>query len=142
MTAAQREALTHAMKLGVPAFPCRADKRPACSHGFKAAAMPECGLTTLWARYPGELVGVPTGVPSGFDVLDIDKQHGGGDWYAKVKTELPSTRIHRTRSGGLHVLFRHHEGLRNTAGKIARGVDTRVNGSGGPPPGSRCATIR
>jgi Bifunctional DNA primase/polymerase, N-terminal len=128
MNVAERLALAHAMKLGLPAFPCRTDKRPSCPHGYKDATLPEAGLATLWARHPGELIGVPTGAFSGIDVLDVDRQHGGGDWYAKVKAELPLTRLHRTRSGGLHVLFRHHAGLRNTAGKIARGVDVRADG--------------
>src|SRR5262249_31753228 len=33
-----------------------------------------------------------------------------------------------TRSGGFHVFFRHAAGLRNSAGKVAQGVDVRVTG--------------
>jgi hypothetical protein len=33
-----------------------------------------------------------------------------------------------TRSGGKHLLFRHARGLRNSAGKLAHGVDVRADG--------------
>jgi hypothetical protein len=125
---AQCTALRAAMQLGYPAFPCKADKTPACPHGFKDAALPEMGLATLWARYPGELVGVPTGATSGFDALDIDPRNGARAWYDANRGRLPATRIHRTRSGGLHVLFRHLAGLRNSNSKIAPGVDVRADG--------------
>jgi len=117
VTPAECEALRQAMRLPYPAFPCRPDKAPACPRGFKDAALPEAGLATLWARHPGELVGVPTGEASGIDGLDIDK--GGDQWWITNKARLPPTRIHRTRSGGLHVLFKHSGGLRSSAGKIA-----------------------
>jgi Bifunctional DNA primase/polymerase, N-terminal len=125
---AQRASLSAACKIGLPAFPCHSDKRPASPRGFKDAALPESGLATLWARHPGELIGVPTGAISGFDVLDVDPRHGGRIWYDDHRHKLPATRIHRTRSGGLHVLFKHCEGLRNSAGKIAPGVDVRGDG--------------
>jgi hypothetical protein len=41
---------------------------------------------------------------------------------------LPATRVHRTRSGGLHLLFRHHAGLKCSVGRIATGVDVRADG--------------
>ena len=128
MTPAQRAALAAAMQLGYWAFPCRPDKRPATRHGYKDAALPEAGLATLWARYPGELVGVPTGAISGFDVLDIDPKNGGRDWYLAQRDRLPRTRVHRTRSGGLHCFFRHCDGLRNSSSKIAPGIDVRADG--------------
>jgi hypothetical protein len=38
------------------------------------------------------------------------------------------TRAHRTRSGGVHLLFEHAPGLRCSTNKIARGVDVRSDG--------------
>jgi KaiC/GvpD/RAD55 family RecA-like ATPase len=73
---------------------------------------------------PGRLIGVPTGARSGFDALDLDPRHGSDSW----QVELPVTRIHATRSGGRHLLFNHAPGLRNSAGKIAPGVDVRAEG--------------
>lgn len=128
MNAAQRAALQAALNLRYPSFPCRPDKKPATAHGFKDAALPEAGLATLWTRNPGELIGVPTGEATGVDVLDVDPKNGGRDWYEAHRGRLPPTRIHRTKSGGLHVLFQHLSGLRNSTCKIATGIDVRADG--------------
>lgn len=82
----------------------------------------------LWRDFPGPLVCIPTGAVSGFAVLDVDPDHGGCDWLHKQFDRLPRTRVHETRSGGFHLLFRHKPGLRNSAGKIAPGVDVRADG--------------
>lgn len=128
MTNAEREALRAAMQLPYPSFPCNAKKKPTTPHGYKDAALPTHGLATLWASYPGVLIGVPTGPASGLAVLDVDGRNGGRDWWLANKTRLSTTRLHRTRSGGLHVLFKHRPGLRNSAGKIAPGIDVRADG--------------
>ena len=125
------QALKEALLLverGVPCFPCRADKRPATLHGFKDASRNRNDLEHIWRRYPGPLVGVPTGEASGFDVLDIDKQHHGDHWFLDNKSALLPTRAHRTRSGGIHLLFKHTEAFRCSAGKIAPGIDVRAIG--------------
>jgi hypothetical protein len=67
---------------------------------------------------------MPTGEPSGIAVLDIDVK--GLAWFDA--RHLPLTRMHQTRSGGLHLLFRHAEGLRNSASAIAPGIDVRASG--------------
>ena len=36
--------------------------------------------------------------------------------------------MHRTGGGGLHVIFRHHERVRNSSSKVASGVDVRGEG--------------
>ena len=128
MTAAQRAALQAAMQLPFPSFPCLPNKRPACPHGFKDATTADAELATVWSRHPGELIGVPTGTASGLAVLDIDPRNGGRVWWETNRSRLPQTRTHRTRSGGLHALFRHRPGLRNSAGRIAPGVDVRAEG--------------
>jgi hypothetical protein len=100
-------------------FPCTHDKVPLTAHGFLSAR-----VSPRWDAWP--LVGVPTGAASGFDVLDIDPP--GRAWYDANFSSLPTTRAHETRRGGLHLLFRHAEGLRCSAGRVAAGVDVRAEG--------------
>src|SRR5262249_43596483 len=77
----------------------------------------------------GPLVGVRTGAISGVDVLDLDAKHSDArNWWHAHRAELPVTRVHRTRSGGLHLVFRHAQGLRCSTSKLARGVDVKADG--------------
>jgi hypothetical protein len=110
-------------------FPCQADKRPCTPRGFHDASDDPEIIAELWAEYPGELVGVATGVPSSTAVLDIDRKHDAAvEWWQCHRERLLPTRVHRTRSGGLHLVYRHRRGLKCSAGKIARGVDVRAEG--------------
>jgi hypothetical protein len=110
-------------------FPCRAGKQPATTHGFLDATSDPVALRALWRQYPAPLVGMTTGAASGIDVLDLDLQRPeAAEWWPAHRHRLPETRVHRTRSGGLHLLFDHAAGLRCTAGSIAPGVDTRADG--------------
>lgn len=113
---------------GFPCFPCLPSKAPACPHGFKDATADSDALRSLWSNYPAPLVGVVTGAASGMDVLDIDPRHDGDKWLADNVGNLPITRTHHTRSGGLHLFFKHRTGIRNSANKIAPGVDVRGDG--------------
>jgi hypothetical protein len=113
---------------GLPCFPCLDSKSPACPGGFKAATKNLSQIEGLWKKYPGTLIGIPTGNISGFDVLDIDPRHGGDKWLNENLEFITPTRVHETRSGGKHLLFLQHEGLRSSAGKLASGVDIRADG--------------
>src|SRR5262249_30736150 len=112
----KRSSLCSALDLaaqGVPAFPCSDLKRPTCPGGFKSATKDAERLVTLWTAHPGTQVGVPTGEASGLLVLDVDAKHAAARrWWAEVRSELPPTRTHRTRSGGLHLVFRHVPGVK------------------------------
>ena len=121
--------------LGIPSFPCGANKRPAIpeaegGHGFKDATTDAAALQALFERAGGraKLVGVPTGSISGFDVVDIDPRHGGHLWEAQHTAQLGETRIHQSGGGGRHWLFQHADGVGNSAGRIATGVDVRAAG--------------
>jgi len=109
-------------------FPCGYSKRPTCEHGLLDATTDATVLRELWRRHSGELVAVRTGAVSGVDVLDLDAKHSGArNWWHAHRAELPVTRVHRTRSGGLHLVFRHAQGLRCSTSKLARGVDIKAD---------------
>jgi len=114
--------------LGLPVFPCATNKRPCCEGGFNAASTDPAEIARMFADPRAALIGVPTGAVSGFDALDIDPAKGGQEWRNVNAHRLPRTRRHFTRSGGTHELFPHTPGLRNSASKIAPGVDIRADG--------------
>jgi hypothetical protein len=127
------EALQAAIELakqGLPSFPCSGvRKRPTTPHGFYDARIDADGLTALWRDHPGPLVGVRAGTASGIDVLDLDAKHcEAAEWWAENRHRLPTTRVHRTRSGGLHVIFQHTAKLRCSTSKLARGIDIKAEG--------------
>jgi hypothetical protein len=123
---------------GIPTFPCDITKRPVIAGGFKGATTDPDALRRMFTIPGAALIAVPTGQVSGVDILDIDPRHGGHDWLAENVRNLPETRTHGTPSGGRHLLFRTEPCVRNSAGRIAPGVDVR--GTGGyaivpPSPG-------
>jgi hypothetical protein len=72
---------------------------------------------------------VRTGNASGIDALDLDRKHRqAAEWWTAHRDSLPVTRVHRTRSGGLHLLFQHGPDMRCSASKIAPGIDVRGDG--------------
>jgi hypothetical protein len=115
---------------GYPVFPVAAAKRPTCPQGFKDAALEPREIRRLWRDHPAPLIGVPTGESTGLFVLDIDSPRHveAAEWFERCAPYLPETRQQTTRSGGIHLFFNHHPGLRNSAGRVAVGVDVRASG--------------
>lgn len=115
-----------------PCFPCGADKRPITAHGFKDATSDPEQVWRLFRAPGAAMIGVPTGAASDLVVVDLDVKNGGAglEWLAANEHRLPATRRHRTRSGGMHLLFRYPAGrsIRNSASKLAPGVDIRGEG--------------
>lgn len=116
-----------AANFGLPVFPCKPNKKPYTDHGFKDASTDLDGLESWFGRqYPDALVGVPTGGTSKLLVVDVDPD--GADWYHEKYEFLACGRIHRTRRGW-HLLYRMPDvEIRNSAGKIAKGIDVRGEG--------------
>jgi len=129
MDAVLNTALSLVASDGLPVFPLRPDKRPTCPNGFYDATRDVAAVKQLFAEHPGHLIGVPTGPMSGLFVADIDSgRHASAtEWHQQNQHRL-QTRVHCTESGGLHLLFNHHAGLRNSQSKLAHGVDTRGEG--------------
>jgi len=116
-------------RLGIPLFACGTDKRPLTAHGFKDATTERSELWGMFAD-PGALIGMPCGERSGLSVLDLDltRHPEACAWFDTHMKRLPRTLMVTTRSGGVHLFFRHRVGVKNSAGKIAVGVDTRGQG--------------
>jgi hypothetical protein len=73
--------------------------------GFKAATTDRTTITTWWKQWPGAMIGIPTGEPSGVFVLDIDRDEGKGlDGFAGLAAmeaahgPLPATRTSGRRA--------------------------------------------
>jgi len=127
-----QSALWLAQEMRLPVFACGHDKRPVTQHGFQDATHDAVEIQRQFASPGAAMIGVPTGDTSGFFCLDLDVKNGGGglEWLAANQHRLPDTRRHKTRSGGVHLLFAMPQGriIRNSAGRIAAGVDVRGNG--------------
>src|SRR3954451_12966112 len=121
----RRLAVTLARSTGWRVFPCCMPKKlPAISkakggNGFKDAVNDADGITQLWRRAHGGLIGVATGAMSGIDVLDIDVKHPTAvAWWAAASKRIGPTRAYRTHSGGLHLYFKHADGVSNNQNKL------------------------
>jgi Bifunctional DNA primase/polymerase, N-terminal len=124
---------------GMPVFPCRWDggprlrKTPLTRNGFKDASYDPEIISAWWARWPEALIGLPTGEVSGHVVLDVDVKRPEANGFDSLedlgRSILPETPMAHTESGGLHVYFRCPDrDVRNSASRIAPGLDVRANG--------------
>lgn len=129
----QRPTLTAALNYaarGWPVFPCKpGGKAPLTRRGHLDASTDPEQIAAWWTAHPDANIGVPTGERSGLLVLDVDDP-AGLDALEAERGELPATRTHSTGSGGMHYLYRYPAGaeIRNSAGKLARGLDVRGEG--------------
>ena len=134
-------ALSVALDLGLPVFPCmetlnekgKVSKRPYTRNGFKDACREEVQIRKWWGQHPNALIGVPTGEQSGIFVIDIDQsdvKDGEASFHA-LGVNDPMTCQTKTVSGGRHIIFKYPDGynLKNTtSGPLGNHIDTRGNG--------------
>ncbi len=109
-------------------------KHPRTYTGLKEATTDSKTILKWFRQNPDANVGGLTGEASGILVVDVDPKSGGDlsltDLIEAYGDEWLDTLKVRTGSGGFHFFFEYPKGLdlRNTAGKIAPGIDTRANG--------------
>lgn len=122
-----------------PLFPAAHEKGNPCKgecgrvgHGFHDAVTDTTIITEWWSKNPNAGIGIATGTRSGFFVLDVDPVHRGDDTLKKhieKYGQLPKTVTALTGSGGRHYLFAMpNMDIRNSAGRLGEGLDTRGNG--------------
>lgn len=128
-----RDDAMHLLSLGFAVFPCKPDKKPYTTHGFKDATTSEEQVRLWWERWPLALVGVP--VPPEAVVLDLDGPRHPS-LAADLTTagfDLPDTRMWQvTASGGEHLgyLTDGREVPSKSAFGGVAGLDTRVGDKG------------
>jgi len=123
-------ALDYALDYGWPVFPCKlGDKVPLIRDWPNKATTDPVRIRRWWTRWPDANIGVPTGKGSGILALDDDNPRAL-DALEAEHGKLPATRTHTTGSGGVHYLYRYPVGMdiRNSASKIAPGIDVRGEG--------------
>jgi hypothetical protein len=117
---------------GLPVFPVRG-KLPLTEHGFKDASTDAKTIRAWFERWPSANLAIPTGPASGLVVLDVDPRHDGDKSLAALEEKhgpLPLTLEARTGGGGRHLFFALGNGqnVRNSAGRLGPGLDTRGQG--------------
>ena len=131
----QSPILTAALALasiGVRVFPCRIRaKEPATPHGHLDATIDPEKIEAWWLAEPNLNVAAATGQLSGIFVIDVDGPDGEAA-LRKLESEhgdLPETATVFT-ARGVHRWFEYPDAtsIRNSAGKLAPGVDVRASG--------------
>lgn len=130
MTNMLHEALWYAAALEWYVFPIKPhSKEPATAHGFKDATRDPEQIAEWWAK--GDCnIGVDCG-RSGLAVIDLDGPEGIAAWDKLQATLAPRmSMIQITGSGGAHLIYRQPAlvTVKNTAGKLAKSIDTRGEG--------------
>jgi len=122
--------------MGVPVFPCGTDKAPLVATGFHAASTDPDAVRSLFAGHGENIfIGGAMGGDAGLFACDFDTYKSGaaGASAAAFMAELealdmlPPTQRHRTKSGGLHLIYESHNGYPNC--KPVPGVE--IKGEGG-----------
>ena len=114
----------------IAVFPCRPRaKLPATEHGCKDATTDAETIRRWWRERPDCNVAIATGAVSGIFVVDVDDAEAELRRLELEHGELPAT-VEVVTARGRHLWFKMpHVPVRNSAGKIAPGIDVR--GSGG-----------
>ena len=115
-------------ELGLHVIPCRVqDKRPATANGVKDATTDPDMIELWWRQEPEFNIAVATGARSRIFVIDIDGLDAETE-LTKLEAQhgpLPAT-VESITPRGRHLFFQHpDQPVRNSAGKLAPGIDVR-----------------
>lgn len=123
---------------GFHVFPLQAgSKLPAIKAYPTKATTDEAIIREWWGKRPHCNVGISTSAYNGGEsrliAVDVDNkgEHKGDDEVFRLELEgkeFPPTFSQLTPTGGRHFLYRCKEATRNTASKLAPGIDTRAKG--------------
>ncbi len=126
MSALEEAALAYAEQ-GLHVFPLQPQgKTPLTAHGLEDATTDALTIETWWARWPDANVAIRTG-----EIIVVDEDRFGAldELAAEAHETIPETRIVKTGSGRhFYFLPPADQRIRNTAGKLAPGIDTRGDG--------------
>jgi hypothetical protein len=134
-------------RTGIPIFPCApGGKHPLTKRGFHDASADPAQVKAWWGGQPDANIGMPTGLPSGVDVVDVDVHSAGNGFSAFERARSAGltkdwTWLVRTPSGGLHAYFLHPDPHEQRSWQVpSKHVDFRGDGGYIIVPPSRIAT--
>lgn len=119
------DAALHYAELGYRVIPCNDDKEPLTRHGSKDGTTDADLILRWWERWPDANVAICTGFGVCVFDLDPDSQEWVNQNEDYIRTMAQGV-IQVTPRGGRHYVFAGD--MRNSAGDIAPGVDTRGRG--------------
>ena len=113
---------------------CRSPgKHPHTRNGLKDATTDPAKINRWWTQWPDANIGIATGKQSNLVVLDVDPDHGGkaslDDLTASYSEFETLSQV--TGGKGWHYFFEYPESIeaiKNSAGKIGKGLDIRADG--------------
>lgn len=110
---------------GFRVFPLQDNgKEPISTHGVKDASNDLAQIDAWWTAHPNANIGISPG-DTGCFVIDCDVKtvDGIAAWHGIAGENTGSTRVSESGTGGRHYWYKGV--LRNSASKIAPGIDTR-----------------
>ena len=100
--------------------------------GYKIATQDPVRIQKLFSHLRAAEVAVPMGKSSGLMCIDVDvyKDPKLNDWVEENYIFFKDTLCHRTRSGGLHFIFKHPGDTIKFPATLRAGVDIKAVGTG------------
>jgi len=104
---------------------------PRTRHGFNDATTDPNTINEWWDESPEANIGIPTGLPTGLMVVDVDADKGGLDTWGEWLdiNGVVNTKSSITGGGGNHYLFlTNGQSFSNSVQKLGQGIDIRGDG--------------